>query len=204
MMKRSALFLAAALALAPLAGPALAAGPSTNLTEIKSGEFTLDKSHAKIIFSTSHFGFSTYYGLFKDFDAKLNFDAKDPAKSTLAVTIDMNSVETTNPKLNEHLKSEDFFNAAKFPTATFKATKITITGKTTGTITGDLTLHGVTKPVTLDATFNGGGENMFKTYTLGFSAKGVIKRTEFGIKTYAPAVGDDVSLIISAEFSKVQ
>ncbi|WP_334175108.1 YceI family protein, partial [Pseudoxanthobacter sp.] len=70
--------------------------------------------------------------------------------------------------------------------------------------TGDLTLHGVTKPVTLDATFNGGGENMFKTYTLGFSAKGVIKRTEFGIKTYAPAVGDDVSLIISAEFSKVQ
>lgn len=204
MMKRSALFLAAALALAPLAGPALAAGPSTNLTEIKSGEFTLDKSHAKIIFSTSHFGFSTYYGLFKDFDAKLNFDAKDPAKSTLAVTIDMNSVETTNPKLNEHLKSEDFFNAAKFPTATFKATKITVTGKTTGTITGDLTLHGVTKPVTLDATFNGGGENMFKTYTLGFSAKGVIKRTEFGIKTYAPAVGDDVSLIISAEFSKVQ
>ncbi|WP_334174474.1 YceI family protein, partial [Pseudoxanthobacter sp.] len=152
MMKRSALFLAAALALAPLAGPALAAGPSTNLTEIKSGEFTLDKSHAKIIFSTSHFGFSTYYGLFKDFDAKLNFDAKDPAKSTLAVTIDMNSVETTNPKLNEHLKSEDFFNAAKFPTATFKATKITVTGKTTGTITGDLTLHGVTKPVTLDAT----------------------------------------------------
>lgn len=204
MMKRSALFLAAALAVAPLASPVLAAGPTTNLADVKSGEFVLDKNHAKIIFSTSHFGFSTYYGLFKNFDAKLNFDAKDPAKSTLNVTVDVNSIETTNPKLDEHLKSEDFFSAAKFPTATFKATKITVTGKTTGTITGDLTLHGVTKPVTLDATFNGAGENMFKAYVLGFNATGVIKRTDFGIKTYAPAVGDDVTLTISAEFNKVQ
>ncbi|MQT15558.1 YceI family protein [Segnochrobactrum spirostomi] len=205
-MKRSALYLAAALALSPVlvATPGLAEGPTTNLADVRSGAFALDPAHAKIIFSTSHFGFSTYYGLFKTFDAKLNFDAKAPAKSTLEVTVQMNSVDTTNPKLDEHLESPDFFDAAKFPTATFKSTKIVVTGAHTGKITGDLTLHGVTKPVTLDATFNGGGENMFKAYVLGFSATTVIKRTEFGIKTYAPAVGDDVKLIISAEFDAVK
>ncbi len=196
-MKRTALFLIAALAVSP----AFAAGPSTDVAEAQSGAFTVDHSHAKIIFSVSHFGFSTYYGLFNNFDAKLDFDAKDPAKSKLDVTVKMDSVNTTNPKLDEHLKSPDFFDAAKFPTATFKATKIDVTGKTTGTITGDLTLHGVTKPVTLDATFNGAGENAFKVYVLGFSATGTIKRSDFGITTYSPALGEDVTLTISAEFN---
>lgn len=204
-MKRSTLVLLASLT-AGLALPAFAqsaGAPTTDLAQVEGGHFAVDKSHAKIIFSTTHFGFSTYYGIFTDFDAKLDFDPKAPAKSALDVTINTDGIDTTNPKLDAHLKSPDFFDAAKFPTATFKATKIDVTGKTTGTITGDLTLHGVTKPVTLKATFNGGGVNpLSKAYVLGFNATGTIKRTEFGITTYAPLVGDDVELTISAEFDR--
>jgi polyisoprenoid-binding protein YceI len=178
--------------------------PTTDLTKVEGGHFAIDKNHAKIIFSTSHFGFSTYYGLFTDFDAKLTFDPKAPAASTLEVTIDLNGIDTTNPKLDTHLKSPDFFDVAKYPHATFKATTITVTGPTTGTITGDLTLHGVTKPVTLTASFAGGGVNpMTKAYVLGFSATGSLKRTDFGVSAYVPAVGDTVTLTISGEFDRI-
>lgn len=197
-MKRIAAF----AVLAMVSMPALAA-PTTDLAQVEGGQFSVDKNHAKIIFSTTHFGFSTYYGLFNDFDAKLSFDPKDPAKSALKVTVNTNGIVTTNPKLDEHLKSPDFFDAAKFPQAVFSATQIKVTGPATGTITGNLTLHGVTKPVTLDATFNGGGVNpMTKAYVLGFNATGLIKRSEFGISTFVPVVGDDVTLTISAEFDR--
>ena len=198
----------AALLAILLATPALAdapMGPSTDLSVVQGGQFAVDKTHAKIIFSTTHFGFSTYYGLFTDFDAKLAFDPKSPAHSSLDVTVNMDGIDTTNPKLDKHLKSADFFDVAKFPAAGFKATKIEVTGPTTGKIVGELTLHGVTKPVTLDASFNGGGVNpLSKAYVLGFNATAVVKRSEFGITTYVPAVGDDVNLTISAEFDRVQ
>lgn len=191
------------IALSLVAVPALADAPTTDLTKVEGGNFAIDKSHAKIIFSTTHFGFSTYYGLFTDFDAKLAFDPKAPTSSNLSVTVNLSGIDTTNPKLDEHLKSPDFFNVAQFPTATFKSTKIEVTGATTGKIIGDLTLHGVTKPVEMDATFNGGGTNpMTKAYVVGFNATGVIKRSEFGIKTYVPVVGDDVTLTISGEFDR--
>ena len=202
-MKSTPIVLAVILATAP----ALAQGPSPSidLSQIQSGQFALDKNHAKIIFSTTHFGFSTYYGLFTDFDAKLAFDAKAPASSTLEVSVNLNGIDTTNAKLDTHLKSPDFFDVAKFPTSSFTATKIVVTGPATGQITGDLTLHGVTMPVTLDASFNGGGVNMMtKAYVLGFNATGIVKRSEFGIVTYVPAVGDEVKLTISAEFDRVQ
>ncbi|HLN23087.1 MAG TPA: YceI family protein [Patescibacteria group bacterium] len=194
-----------AVALVVTAAPALAAGPTTDLSQIEGGTFAVDKNHAKIIFSTTHFGFSTYYGLFTDFDAKLGFDPKAPAASTLEVTVNTNGIDTTNPKLDAHLKSADFFNSAEFPTAVFKSTKIVVTGPTTGEVTGDLTLHGVTKPVTLRTTFNGGGVSpMTKAYVLGFNAVGTLNRSDFGIKTYVPVVGDEVTLTISGEFDRVQ
>jgi len=192
-----------ALAASLAAVPALADAPTTDLAKVEGGNFAVDKNHAKIIFSTTHFGFSVYYGLFTDFDAKLTFDPKAPAKSDLGVTVNLSGIDTTNPKLDEHLKSPDFFNVAQFPTASFKSTKIEVTGPTTGKIIGDLTLHGVTKPVELEATFNGAGTNpMSKAYVLGFNATGVIKRSDFGIKTYVPVVGDDVTLTISGEFDR--
>jgi len=199
--------IASAFAVALLAAvPVLpaACAPTTNLAEVEGGQFALDKAHAKIIFSTTHFGFSTYYGLFTDFDARLAFDPKQPAASKLTVTVNLSGIDTTNPKLDAHLKSPDFFDVAKYPTASFTATRIEVTGATTGKITGDLTLHGVTKPVTLDASFNGGGFNpMIKAYVVGFNATGVLRRSEFGITTYVPMVGDEVTLTISGEFDRV-
>ncbi|PKU24188.1 YceI family protein [Telmatospirillum siberiense] len=180
------------------------AGPTTDLAKLEGGVFTVDKGHAKILFSYSHFGYSTSYGLFTDFDAKLTFDPKAPTSSTLEATINLDGIETMVAKLNEHLKTPDFFDTAKFPSASFKSTKITVISPTTGTVTGDLTLHGVTKPVTLDVTFNGGGTNMAKKYDLGFNATGHVKRSDFGLGAYVPMVGDDIALTISAEFNRVQ
>ena len=179
--------------------------PTTDLAQVQGGQFTVDKSHAKNIFSTTHFGFSTYYGLFSDFDAKLSFDPKTPTASSLDVTVNLPGITTTNPKLDEHLKSPMFFDVAQFPVATFKSTKIVVTGPTTGKVIGDLTLHGVTKPVTLETTFNGGGVNpMSKVYVVGFNAVGKLKRSDFGIAAFLPAVGYEVTLTISGEFDKAQ
>lgn len=193
----------AALVLAAAPAVAQQAGPTTDLSKVEGGTFAIDKSHARIVFSYNHLGYSTSYGLFTEFAGQLKFDPKAPANSALEVTVDMNSIYTTVPKLDEHLKTADFFDVAKYPKATFKSSKVTVTGPTTGTITGDLTLHGVTKPVTLAATFNGGGMNpAAKVYDLGFNATGEVKRSEFGLGAYVPMVGDDVALTISAEFHR--
>ncbi len=177
--------------------------PTATLTGTPSGSYTLDKTHANIIFGINHLGFSTYYGRFDNFDAALNFDAKDPTKSVLNVTVDTASTNTNNKVLEDKLDSKAFFNAAQHPKATFVSKKIEKTSDTTGKITGDLTLLGVTKSITLDATFNASGLNPFsKAHTLGFGATGIIKRSDFGMKEYLPAVGDEVVLQIQAEFAQ--
>lgn len=176
--------------------PAAAAAP------VKSGTYTLDRSHAKIVWGVSHLGFSTYYGGFTDFDAKLVLDGDRPENSKLNVTINLDSVATHDDKLDAHLKTADFFDTAKYPVATFVSTRIERTGPTTANVTGDFNLHGVTKPVTLAVTFNKAADGpMTKVYTAGFSAEGVIDRTEFGMTTYAPALGKDIRLLISGEFN---
>jgi polyisoprenoid-binding protein YceI len=187
------------------AATAARAAPNTDLRSVEGGHYALDKSHAKIVFATTHFGFSTYYGFFDNFDAKLDFDPATPEKSALSVTINLNGIVTADPKLEKNLKSDGFFDVAKFPTASFTAKRVVMTGPGSGKVDGDLTLHGVTKPVTLDATFNGGGTNpMNAVYVLGFDAKGTIKRSEFGIKNFVPFVGDEVALSISCEFDRVE
>jgi polyisoprenoid-binding protein YceI len=199
-------FFIASIIFAAAAVPAVGQmAPIHELANVEGGRYRLDKSHARIVFSTTHFGFSTYYGLFDDFDVKLDFDPVAPAKSALAVTINLNGIVTADPKLETNLKSDAFFNVAKFPKATFTSTHMEPTGKASGKLTGDLTLHGVTKPVTLDVTFNGGGNSMLsKAYVLGFDAKGTLKRSDFGIKNFVPFIGDEVTLVISCEFNRVQ
>ena len=188
-----------------LSASAVLAQPVTDRAQVQGGQYGLDKSHAKLIWATSHFGFSTYYGEFTDFDAKLNFDPAAPEKSSLDLTINTASVATHDAALDKHLKAPDFFNVEKFPKATFKSSGIEVTGPNTGRVTGDLTLLGVTKPVTLDVVFNGAGEGpVSKKYTAGFSAEGTIKRTEFGMATYAPYIGDEVKITFSGEFIKAE
>ncbi|WP_374470315.1 YceI family protein [Phenylobacterium sp.] len=168
--------------------------------EVRSGTYALDPAHSKITWSVSHFGFSTYVGQFGKVTGQLRLDARQPEASQLAVTVDANSVGTLDAALDKHLKTADFLDVAKFPTAEFKATRVRRTGERTAEITGDLTLHGVTRPVTLTAEFNQAGVNPIdKAYSLGFDAKGKIKRSDFGITTYIPAIGDEVTLQIEAE-----
>lgn len=192
---------AVGLALALTASAALAqTAPNSSPVAVQAGTFKLDPAHSKITWSINHFGFSTYVGQFSHVDGVLKLDPKAVAGSALDVTVDATSLGTLNPALDTHLKSKDFLDVATFPTATFHATKVTQTGERTADIAGDLTLHGVTKPVTLQATFNLAGSNPAdKTYRLGFAGAARIKRSEFGITSYLPALGDEVTLTIETE-----
>lgn len=196
----------AAIAAALFVSPAFAQPASSpDPAAVKGGSFAADPGHTKVTWSVDHFGFSTYVGQFGQVAATLKLDPKAIASTTLEATIQTASVGTLNTALDNHIKNADFLDVAKFPTATFKSTAVKPTGDRTADVTGDLTLHGVTRPVTLKATFIRGGMNPVdrNTYRLGFQGKTVIKRSDFGIKTYVPAIGDEVTLQIDAEFRAV-
>lgn len=196
---------------APAEAPAPELGPA--------GTYALDPTHASLTWKISHFGLSNYTARFTKLDATLVFDPENLGASSVDVTVDPTSVETDFPGDfkaghpdspfdtfdQEISESGDFFDSVTFPAITFKSTSATQTGPNTGTVTGDLTFRGVTKPVTLDVTYNG-------TVTLpwapdaprlGFSATGTVKRSDFGLSFMVPQLGDDVQLLIEAEFSKV-
>ena len=183
--------------------PAAPAGPSTDLSAVPKATYNLDPAHTNIIFVINHLGFSNMIGRFDTIGGALDFNSKKPEKSKLTVKVDAASVDTKVAKLDEHLKGADFFDVAKYPDIKFKSTKVEKLSDSTGKITGDLTLHGVTKPVTLDVTFHGAGPHMMtKAMVLGFGAKATIKRSDFGISQYVPMVGDEVTLIIESEFDQ--
>jgi len=176
---------------------------STDPAAVQAGAYKLETNHARVLFSTSHMGFSTWYGDFSGAAGSLTLDPKNLAASQLDVSIPTANVTTTNAVLDAELKSPAWFDAAQYPTITFKSTKVAQTSPTTAQVTGDLTFHGVTKPVTLEATFKASGVNpMSKAYTVGFEVKGKLKRSDFGVTTYVPLIGDDVDLTISAPFEK--
>ena len=168
---------------------------------VQPGTYAIEASHARVLFAVNHLGFSTWYGDFSHASGTLVLDQKTPSNSHVEVSVPTASVSTTNAVLDGELKSPDWFDAAKFPTITFKSTKVTATAANRVEVLGELTLHGVTRPVTLTATFNAAGANpMNKAYTAGFEVTGKIKRSDFGVSRYVPAVGDEVTLIISAPF----
>ena len=187
---------AAALFVATAAGtltPAFAAPVS----------YKIDPAHTAVAFIVNHIGFSNVIGRFNTVSGDISFDKDAVEKSTVNVTIDSTSIDTNHAKRDEHLRSPDFFNAKEFPKLTFKSTKIEKTGDKTGKLHGDLTMLGVTKPVVLDITFNKDGVSpASKLETAGFSARGTVKRTDFGMKYGAPAVGDDIQLLIEIEAVK--
>ncbi len=202
MTRISALSAALIGALALTCAPAAFAQASTDTATVKPGVYKVESYHTQIGFSVSHFGFTPFSGFFSGASGALTIDAGAPSASKLEISAPISSVLTTVPKLDEELKGPQWFDAAQFPNATFKSTAITLTGKDTATVTGDLTLHGVTKPITLKARFVGAGVNPIdKAYTVGFEAVGTIKRTEFGVKTYAPAIGDEVTLTLVGAFA---
>lgn len=194
---------------------ALAAGCATaeqTLEGVPSGEYELENTHAMLVWKVSHLGLSKYISRFTEFDATLDFNPEDPTASALSVTVNPASVETDYPgdfkeghpksdydTWNDELAFGDsWLNADEFPEITFVSTGVETTGDYTGQVTGDLTFLGVTKPVTLDVTYN--GTQNFNGRKIGFSASGTIDRTEFGLGTYAPMIGTEVELEIEAEF----
>lgn len=185
-------FLGALSAAILLTGPALAADT-----------YTFDPTHTSVIWNTTHFGKSSPHGIFSNIEGTLVLDEAAPENSKINVTVPTGLIATGIAKFDDHLKNKDFFNVTEFPAATFVSTAIEKTGDTTAKVTGDLTLLGVTKPVTLDVVFNGKGPNpMNQKETVGFSASGVVKRSEYGINYALPAVGDDVKIQIEAEAFK--
>ncbi|TNJ32841.1 YceI family protein [Arenimonas terrae] len=162
--------------------------------------YTIDPTHTQVEFTYSHFGFSNITGRFDTVESEFLFDAQDPTQSSVKVTIPMASLSTGVEKLDAHLLNADFFDAEKFPTATFTSTAVTAAGEGQLKVAGDLTIHGVTRPVVLDVTINKIGEHpMAKTPAAGFDARTVIKRSDFGVGGYAPAVSDEVTIEITVE-----
>jgi polyisoprenoid-binding protein YceI len=166
--------------------------------------YTLDPMHTQVVWSINHFGFSNPSGKFALIEGTLMLDETHPKASKVNATITIKNLFTGIDKLNEHLLSDKFFDEVKFPTATFVSTEVVLTGKDTAKVTGNLTLHGVTKPVVLDVMLNKIGENMMKKKTAGFSATTVLKRSDFGMTTYLPALGDDIKISIESEANLAQ
>jgi polyisoprenoid-binding protein YceI len=183
-----------------LATSAFAFAVLTGAPAFAADAYKLDAGHTSVTFQYTHFGFSHPTGKFMNAVGSVSLDEKTPANSSVQVSFDIAGVDTGVPALDTHLKSEAFFDATKFPTATFKSTKVVQTSATTADVTGDLTVHGVTKPVTLKVTLNKKDVHpMMKKVDAGFTATTTIKRSDFGMGAYVPAVSDQVDLYIEAE-----
>lgn len=196
---------AGAAALALLAGGGVVAQSALTKvpSEVRAGAYDLDSGHGKITWSVDHMGFSTYYGQFVNVQAQLTLDPANPANSSLTATIPLTEVDSNSDGLDRHLQTADFFDTANHPTATFVSRSITLDADDANeaTVVGDLTLRGVTRPVTMEVEFNQAGPSMGNTYKAGFDGEATIKRSEFGITYGVPmGLGDDVKLHIEGEF----
>lgn len=193
--------LAASLAASPaLAAPGVS---SHDLSKLPAGDYVLDKTHASLTAKISHMGFSQYTLRFSRIDASFSYDPASPSASKISATIDPTSIDTGSDAFNKELgQGAPWLNGTAYPKITFASTAVSPAADGKGTVTGDLTFLGVTKPVVLNVTWNGVGSGMLPGARTGFSATAHIKRTDFGNKTYVPVVGDDVDLLIEVEFTK--
>ncbi|MEX1197581.1 MAG: YceI family protein [Pseudohongiellaceae bacterium] len=176
---------------------------STEVAELRTGQYTLDKDHATLLFKVDHLGFSTYTGRFNDFDATLDFDPENVENSSLEVIVETASIDVNNPEFANDLR-EDWFDVENHPQAVFRTTRFIEEDGNSFVFEGDLTLLGNTEPVTLNITSNGGGRNFLtRSYTLGFSANTTFQRSDFGMDNLVSfGVGDDIELEIHVEFQE--
>ena len=177
-----------------LASQAASAGPQT---------YQLEPTHVDLLFAINHLGFSWKHGSFRALTGTLSFDADHPEASQVTIAIKADSIDTAFAPRDKDLKGEHFLDTAKFPDIEFHSTRITRSGADAFTVVGDLTLHGVTRPIELQAKLNGVGANPFdKKPTVGFSVSGSLKRSDFGISALMPAIGDVVTITADAEFNQ--
>lgn len=174
-----------------IASPAFAAAPT----------YDIDHGHTRIFFRVNHGGFSDLIGEFKEYEGYFTFDEMSPEASKADVTLKVGSIQTSSPELDKKLMGEEFFDEEKYPTITFKSTKVTKSSPNTGTLEGILTMHGVSKPLAFEVTLNKSGDFM-GTYKAGFSAVATVKRSDFGLDKYVPLVSDEVMIDIEAEATR--
>lgn len=198
--------LSAAAVLALAATPIVAQTPTAPpgapiVARVTAGTYTVDAAHTQVLFTVNHLGFSEYTGQFTNPTGTLTLNPKNPAAAKVDITFAVDKMSTTVAALDEHLKKPEFFDTAKFPEARFVSTAVTVKGAT-ATITGNLTLKGVTKPVVLRARFIGAGPAPMGAHktNVGFAATTTIKRSDFGISYGVPFVSDTVDLTINAAF----
>ncbi|MGB2336979.1 MAG: YceI family protein [Alcanivorax sp.] len=165
------------------------------------GTYQFDKkgAHQFVTFKISHLGYSWLYGRFNDFNGTFTVDAENPENSQVTATIQTASVDSNHAERDKHLRSDDFLGVSEYPTATFKSTNIEKTGEKTAKITGDFTLHGVTKPVTLDAKLIGYGDDPWGGYRMGLEASTTLTLSDFGITKDLGPASETVEIIISVE-----
>ena len=186
------------LSLKPAVAALVLASPSLAF----AAEYVIDSAHSAANFTVKHMMVSNVRGSFSKVTGTVNLDEKDLTKSTVEAVIDATTVNTNEPKRDEHLKSADFLDVAKFPTITFQSTGVEVIDDDAAKVTGDLTIKGVTKPVVLDVELNKLAPSpMTQAPTAGFTATTVIKRSDFGVSAYVPAVGDELTVRIDAESS---
>ncbi len=163
--------------------------------------YTFDPDHTQTIFTIDHLGYSMVTGTFHDIDGTLMLDEKKPEASSVEVRVGAASIDTGVAARDEDLRSADYFNVAKFPQMTFRATRVKKKSARTADVTGDLTLLGVTRPVVLKVTFNKMAPDFLRSNRMvaGFTASATIRRSDFGMKAFLPLIGDEVHIAINAE-----
>ncbi len=175
----------------------------TGIAQLEKGSYKLDQTHVAVLFKINHMGLSTFVGRFNRVDATLDFDPDNIAAAKLSAIIDVTSIDANNPELEETLRGSSWFDTEKYPQAFFKTKSVSVIDQHSAIFTGDLSLHGITAPINLTVTFNGGANNMLTGfYTLGFSASSTLSRSAFGVDYLVPAIGDQVALEVFAEFQQ--
>jgi polyisoprenoid-binding protein YceI len=209
-------FVFSGLSMAQQAPQKVQAGPGTavvapgvrtrrlELDEIPPGTYDVVTKETLVRYGVDHMGFSEFWGTFPGATGTLAIDLKAIAATKLDVKVPIAQVETTNRELNGELFSDEFFDAENYPWMKFNSTKVVRTGPKTFKVTGDLTMHNITKPIVLDVNFHGAGNDPFtgKDIFVGFDAKSIVMRSEFGLGKYVPIVSDETTITISAEFKK--
>jgi len=175
----------------------------SDIVRLKAGQYSLDPTHATLLFKIQHLGLSTYVGRFNEFDATLEFDPSNIAAARLNAVIEIDSLDINDEGLKSDLMGRSWFHQAEYPQAIFESIAVQPIGDSEFEFTGTLNWRGKQKPITVSATFHGGANNILSgKYTLGFSAKGSFSRTDFGMDKYVPLVGDEITVEAYAEFLK--
>ena len=192
------LFAAAGVAAVMIATPVLAQTPGApDVSRVAAATYKVDANHTQAVWSVDHMGFSILYGMFGSMSGTLTLDPAKPEAAKVSIEIPMSGLTTTSAGFTKHLSGADFFDVEKFPTAKFESTSVVVSGQT-AKITGNLTLHGVTKPVTFKATFNGEGKDPWGGERAGFNATTTLNLNDFGIKGPGPS-SQTLDLDISVE-----